>query len=55
MLYANPGTLYQIQYCTGLTSPTSWQTLEDYQPTNLVESVNLDSMNPTVFYRLAED
>jgi hypothetical protein len=55
MLYANPGVNYELQYSTDLASPSAWQTLQDYQPTNLAESVNLDSANPAVFYRLKQD
>ncbi len=54
-LYANPGANYEIQYATDLTAPTAWQTLEDYQPTNMVETVDLDSANPVVFYRLMQN
>ena len=54
-LYANPGTNYEIQYATDLSPPVSWQTLEDYQPTNMMQTVDLDSTNPVVFYRLRQN
>jgi hypothetical protein len=54
-LYANPGTDYQLQYATDLTSPVSWQPLQDYQPTNIEQTVNLDSMSPVIFYRLMQE
>ena len=54
-LYANPGANYAIQYATDLAAPNSWQALEDFQPTNLAESMNLDSANPAVYYRLRQN
>ena len=55
-LYANPGINYQLQYTTnGLTTATQWQTLQGYQPNSIEGTVNLDSANPVVFYRLMQD
>ena len=55
-LYANPGINYQLQYTTnGLTTATQWQTLQGYQPNSIEGTVNLDSVNPVVFYRLMQD
>jgi hypothetical protein len=54
-IYANPGVNYEIECTTDLASANSWQLLENYQPTNIVESVNLDSANPTAFYRLQQE
>ena len=53
-LYANPGTDYQLQYTTSLTPPVQWQPLQDYQPANVEQTVNLDSSKPVVYYRLMQ-
>jgi len=54
-LYANPGTDYQLQYATDLAASAPWQPLLDYQPTNLEQTITLDSANPVVFYRLMQN
>jgi hypothetical protein len=55
-LYANPGLNYQLQYSTNyLTSAAQWQTLQNYQPNGIEGTVNLNSANPIVFYRLMQD
>ena len=54
-LYAIPGDNYEIQYSTNLAASTSWQLLQEYEPTNMVETLNLDSENPVVFYRLLQN
>jgi hypothetical protein len=54
-IYANPGVNYEVQCTTDPASPGSWQLLEDYQPINLVESLNLGSGPPSAFYRLEQD
>ena len=55
-VYANPGINYQLQYSTnGLTAAAQWQTLQDYQPNSIEQTVNLDSAKPIVFYRLMQD
>lgn len=51
-LYANPGTNYILQYCTNLSGVNSWQTLQNYQPTNVSQIVSLDSAHPNIYYRL---
>ena len=53
-LYTNPALNYQIQFSTNLTATVAWQTLQNFQPTNLVQRVNLDSANPNIFYRLMQ-
>jgi hypothetical protein len=56
ILYANPGINYQLQYSTnGPTAAAQWQTLQGYQPNSIEGTVNLDSANPVVFYRLMQD
>lgn len=52
-VYANPGN-YLLQYTTNLTVPIQWQPLPGFQQTNIEQSVNLDSANPDVFYRLQQ-
>jgi hypothetical protein len=54
-LYANPGSNYQLQYTTGLSSPNGWQALQDYHPDNVQQTINLDSVNPVAFYRLMQN
>jgi hypothetical protein len=54
-LYANPGASYQLQQNTNILSPASWQPVQTYQATNLQQTVNLDSVNPVVFYRLMNE
>lgn len=54
-LYANPGINYQLQQSTDLSSPANWQPLQEYQPTSVQQTVNLDSANPVVFYRLMQE
>ena len=53
-LYANPGIAYQLQYATNLAAPIAWQPLQNYQPTNLLQTVSLDSAQPVIFYRLMQ-
>ena len=53
-LYANPGINYQLQYATSLAAPIAWQALQDYSPTNLLQTVSLDSTQPVIFYRLMQ-
>jgi hypothetical protein len=53
-VYANPGTSYQLQYRTSLSPVAQWQTLRTYQATNLLQTFQLDSANPVVFYRLKQ-
>ena len=52
-LFANPGK-YELQSATSLTPPVTWTPLLDYQPTNIVQTVSLDSVNPVIFYRLQQ-
>jgi Fibronectin type III domain len=54
-IYANPGATYQLQEATSLLPPVSWQPLQDYHPTNVLQSINLDSINPVAFYRLMQE
>lgn len=53
-LFANPGATYQLQYATSLPPPLNWRPLTNYQPTNVTQSLSLDSTNPVVFYRLQQ-
>jgi hypothetical protein len=53
-LYANPGTDYQLQYATSLSPPIQWQSLQDYKPANVEQTINLDSDNPVIYYRLMQ-
>lgn len=53
-IYANPGKHYQLQYRTSLSTTGSWQLLQAYQPTNVLQTLQLDSVNPVVFYRLVQ-
>jgi hypothetical protein len=53
-LYANPGTDYQLQYATSLKPPIQWQPVQDYQAVNVEQTINLDSSNPVVYYRLMQ-
>ncbi len=53
-LYTNPGINYQIQYSTNLAATVAWQPLQNFQPTNVLQTVNLDSANPIIFYRLMQ-
>ena len=53
-LYAIPGDNYEIQCSTNLAA-SSWQVLQEYEPTNMVETLNLDSENPVAFYRLLQN
>jgi Fibronectin type III domain len=54
-IYANPGAAYQLQQATSLSPPVSWQPSQDYLPTNVLQNINLDSVNPIVFYRLMQE
>ena len=54
-LYANPGITYQLQSSTNLAPPVVWQPLQEVAPTNILQSVDLDSKNPVVFYRLMQE
>lgn len=54
-IYANPGMSYQVQSCTNLTPPINWQPLQNFAPTNMLETVSLDSANPIIFYRLMQN
>ncbi len=53
-VYANPGTSYQIQYATSLSAPVAWLPLQDFQATNVLQTVGLGSVNPVIFYRLLQ-
>ena len=53
-LYANPGNDYQLQYATSLSPPIQWQPLQDYSPVNVEQTINLDSDNPVIYYRLMQ-
>lgn len=53
-IYANPGLNYQVQYCTNLTASATWQNLQSFQPMNLLQTLNLDSADPIIFYRLMQ-
>lgn len=54
-VYAHPGSNYELQYCTDLAAPATWQPLQNFQATNLMQTVSLDSANPVIFYRLMQN
>ena len=53
-LYSNPGNDYQLQCATSLSPPVQWQPMLDFQPTNVEQTINLDSDNPVIYYRLMQ-
>jgi hypothetical protein len=54
-LYTNPGSNYQLQSSTDLSSPANWQPVQNFQPTNILQTISLDSANPVIFYRLMQE
>jgi Fibronectin type III domain len=54
-LYSNPGTNYQLQQSTDISSPANWQALCEYQPASVQQTISLDSANPVIFYRLMQE
>ena len=51
-LYSNPGNTYQLQATTDISSPNGWQTTQTYSPSSVQQTINVDSANPVIFYRL---
>ena len=51
-IYANPGFTYELQASTNLANPDAWQALQNYQPTNVLQTFSLDPAPPVIFYRL---
>ncbi len=50
--FGNLGVNYQLQYSTNLAPPTSWGSLLNYTQTNAVMTMDMNSSNPVIFYRL---
>jgi hypothetical protein len=51
-LYGRLGTSYELQYSTNLSLPTGWGLWMNYVQTNGEMKVGVDSLNPTIFYRI---
>jgi hypothetical protein len=53
LLFGRLGTNYELQFTTTLAAP-NWQPLMDYTQTNGVQSINVDSNSPVIYYRLQQ-
>jgi len=53
-LFGRLGVRYQLQYSTNLAIQGNWRPLLDYLQTNIVMTIDMDSSNPTIFYRLLQ-
>ena len=53
-LYANPEANYQLLSSTNLLAPVVWQPVQNFQPTNLLQTLSLASSEPVIFYRLVQ-
>jgi hypothetical protein len=53
-LFGKLGISYELQYATNVSSPTAWYPKLTYTQTNGLMTLDLDSANPSIFYRLLE-
>jgi hypothetical protein len=51
-LYGRLGVSYELQSLTSLALPNTWNSIWSYVQTNGVMTINVDSGNPNIFYRI---
>jgi hypothetical protein len=51
-LYGRVGVSYELQSSTSLALPNAWNSMWSYVQTNGVMTIEVDSLNPNIFYRI---
>jgi hypothetical protein len=51
-LFGRVGVSYELQHSTNLALPTVWNSALSYVQTNGVQTLEVDSVNPNIFYRI---